>query len=210
MIVIPEIKKIIICTPKAGSTSIIQCVLDKYPESTLIHRHMEADNVPKPFKNWDKIGIFREPIDRLWSLYNFLFDFRTPSTIGWEHHIKALKNSVRDKSFNEWIVTNDYPFTQPVDIKGNTSILYSVKHLLPENKKSQFLYLRPDLGTKIIHYDEIFKLEKILGITMPKLNQTNYLKNKESLSEDTIKHLEKYLIWDMNYQKEYIKIKKNK
>jgi hypothetical protein len=51
---------------------------------------------------------------------------------------------------------------------------FSVRHALPENRKSQFLYLRPDMGTKIFRYeDQLPELVSLLGISLGRTNQTH-------------------------------------
>lgn len=203
MIVIPELKIILICTPKTGTTSLVTAILDKYSHSKLLHRHMEADAVPEAYSNYEKIGVFRNPIDRLWSLYNYSRNFTTADHSAWHEHIKKVRESVKNRTFNEWIVENNYPFTQPIDAQGNISAKYSVKHVIPENFKSQFIYLRPDLGTIIFHYDELHKLEEKLNIVMPKINITSYDNKRENLNYDSLIHLKEHLSWDLDFQKNY-------
>ncbi|MBL3684559.1 hypothetical protein F2981_16960 [Sinorhizobium meliloti] len=50
--------------------------VEKYPRSTLIYRHMEADGVPAGYDRWRKVGVVRHPVERLWSLYKFLAHLR--------------------------------------------------------------------------------------------------------------------------------------
>lgn len=151
MIIIPEKEIVLVTPPRTGSTSISRQVLAKYPESFMVYRHMEVDGVPFGYDRWRRVGVFREPIARLWSVYHYcksvaISDRGTPA---WR---EKLLESV-SVPFEEWLVENSIPFTDPFDSAGTDYFpKYAVRHPIPENRKSLFVYLRPDLGTEILTY----------------------------------------------------------
>ncbi len=60
----------------------------------------------------------------------------------------------------KWLLHNEVVFTQPLSItSARYNPGYAVMHMLPENRKSQFTYLRPDLGTQIFLFDDLDVLE---------------------------------------------------
>lgn len=73
MILIPNLKVVLILVPRTGSGSLKRAVLNQYPDALLLYRHMEADGVPQGYDRWQKVGVLRNPQDRLWSLYKFLW-----------------------------------------------------------------------------------------------------------------------------------------
>lgn len=120
MILIPEIQTVVILVPRTGSGSLRRAIAAKYPQSVLLYRHMEADGVPAGYDRWRKVGVIRDPIERLWSLYKFCQRFR--EKFG-EHsdqdqaYVEAIIQSV-DMPFSDWIVKNQLPFTNPYDAAG--------------------------------------------------------------------------------------------
>jgi hypothetical protein len=194
MILVPEIETIVILVPRTGSGSLRRAIAHTYPKSILLYRHMEADGVPAGYDRWRKIGVVREPIDRLWSLYKFLREF------GGSHdpaYIAAMRESV-SCSFDTWIRCNQIPFTTPYDAAGRGRFfpLYTVRHPLPENQKSQFMYLRPDLGTCIYRYDEIGVMAAALGIGLGQENATPKQEALPDLSQSTIAYVDRVFAWD--------------
>lgn len=200
MIIIPELKMVVICTPKTGTTSLISAVKKRYPKSSFPYRHMEASSIPKEYKNWRKVGVFRDPVERLWSLYKYAAKYQSDSPKVCKHYISGLNESVKDISFEDWLLNNDFCFTQPYNKNGEISEKYLVENIIPENRKSQFLYLRPDLGTEIINYEELYKLENLLDLKLPKLN-TTIKSSAPKLRKEVMKKLLQDLEWDFSYQK---------
>ena len=199
MIIIPELEIVVICTPKTGTTSLLSAVRKKYPKSLFPYRHMEASSVPIEYKDWKKVGVFRSPIERLWSLYKYAAIFQSDSPKVCKHYITGLNDSVKGLSFNEWIIKNEFCFTQPYDAKGKLSKKYLVENVIPENKKSQYLYLRPDLGTEIIHYENLYKLEKMLNLSLPRLNVTSSSK-APLLNDEAMLSLKSCMQWDLDFE----------
>jgi hypothetical protein len=162
VILIPEIRTVVILVPRTGSGALRRAIAAKYPKSMLVYRHMEADGVPQGYDRWEKVGVARHPIDRLWSLYKFLQRFDGAHDPA---YIAAMRGSVT-APFSEWLATNEVVFTSPYDRAGLGRFFpeFTVRHPLPENRKSQFLYLRPDLGTTIYRYDQVRQLHAHLHV----------------------------------------------
>lgn len=195
MLIIPEISTILILTPRTGSGSIKRAVLEVYPNAMLLYRHMEADGVPRGYDRWKKIGVIRHPLDRMWSLYKFLTDFKGPHN---PEYIKSMRKSV-DRPFDDWLLNNEVVFTSPYDSSGSGRYYphFTVNHPLPENRKSQFHYLRPDLGTEIWRFDQLHNLSDHLGI---KLKVTNNSAGGDApvLGADARGYIDKVFEWDFN------------
>jgi hypothetical protein len=64
-----------ILTPRTGTRALKRAIAERYPQSFMLYRHMEADGVPQGYDRWPKIGVVREPVARLWSLYKYLKRF---------------------------------------------------------------------------------------------------------------------------------------
>jgi hypothetical protein len=162
MIIIPEIETVVVLVPRTGSGSLRRALLAKYPKAFQIYRHMEADGVPAGYDRWRRVGVVRNPLDRLWSLYKFLQDFGGDYE---PEYIQRVRNSVRC-DFSDYILFNETVFTDPHSRFGYPKFYpqYNVLHSLPENYKSQFIYLRPDLGTDVFDYQEVEQLWRVLGL----------------------------------------------
>ena len=170
MIIIPEIKTVVICVPRTGSTSLKKAVRDKYPGAFLPYRHMEASGVPFGYENWRKVGLLRKPLERLWSLYRYC-DSLTSDSPNWSSgRAQRMKQSVEGLEFPEWLLYNREAFCQPVDqMTGEVYPFHCVRETKAENDKSQFRYLRPDLGTQVYRFEDqrhILAQELGLGIDL--------------------------------------------
>lgn len=200
MIIIPEIESILILVPRTGSHSLKHAVAEKYPRSFLLYRHMEADGVPAGFDRYKKIGVVRHPVDRLWSLYNYLKIFGGKSRLPgeWEDRYVEIQRRSVDRCFSEWITDNEIVFTSPYsrDKPEWFQPYFTVKHCLPENRKSQFIYLRPDLGTKIFGFNDIRNLHSHLGVR-PKVSNHAPRQTIPELSEAAQLHIQDHFSWDM-------------
>ena len=162
MMIIPEIETVVLFVPRTGSGTLRRALAAKYPGAMLLYRHMEADGVPAGYDRWRRVGVLREPLDRLRSLWRFLGAF------GGDHD-KAYVTAMRAQGarpFEEWLLENDRPFTSPYDSAGYGRYWphFTVRHPMAENRKSQFLYLRPDLGTEVWPYKGLPLLARSLGI----------------------------------------------
>jgi hypothetical protein len=174
MILIPELRTIVILTPRTGTRALKRAIAHRYPQAMMIYRHMEADGVPHGYDRWSKVGVVRDPVDRLWSLYKYLKRFGLDFC---EEHDRAYTAKMRqsvEAPFDQWLLNNETVFTSPYDSAGLGRFFpaYTVLHPLPENRKSQFVYLRPDLGTEVVPYSDIARLHTALDVTPPRLNGT--------------------------------------
>jgi hypothetical protein len=195
VILIPEIKTVLILVPRTGSGSLRRAVMAAYPEAMLIYRHMEADGVPHGYDHWAKVGVIRNPVERLWSLYKFLRNF------GGDHdpaYIAAMRASAR-RSFSSWVTENEVVFTSPYDRSGRGRFFpgFTVRHPLPENRKSQQIYLRPDLGTEIIAYEDLELLADRLSVVLDS-NRSNVTPTDAApdLDADAARYLQTWFAWD--------------
>lgn len=167
MLIIPEHRAVLILPPRTGSTSIKEAVRARYPCAKSLYRHMERDSIPAAFRDWAVIGIVREPLARLHSLYRYMQ--RIPETSGepgWRARIAADTR----RPFEDWLLRSTEPFNDPSVTCGRGDY-YAVRHVMPITRKSQFAWLRPDLGPiEILNFEDIGALETRLDIRMPHRN----------------------------------------
>lgn len=200
MLLIPEIETVVILVPRAGSTSIKNAVMAKYPKAMLLYRHMEADGVPHGYDRWKRVGVVRSPLYRLWSLYKYMRDMKQAPN--WVAGYADRMNRAAAVPFDQWLVNNTNVFTDPyVAGAGHPGYWprYAVMHPIPENRKSQFLYLRPDLGTKIYKYQDIDSLAYDLGLghDLPRENGTVSERMPKSIGEEAEAHVRLHFGWDL-------------
>lgn len=198
MILIPEIQTVAILVPRTGSGALRRAIKAKYPRAVQLYRHMEADGVPAGYDRWRKVGVVRDPVERLWSLYKFLqnFDGDHDPAYMWK-----MRKTVRAFSgFDEWLRCNDTPFTTPYDSTGAGRYWpeLTVRHPLPENRKSQFVYLRPDLGTTIINYNHKKIIEGVFCVSLDE-HSTNVTPPLAPpvLSDSGMAYVREWFAWDL-------------
>ena len=144
MILVPEIETIVLLVPRTGSTSLLRAVMSRYSKAKHLFHHMEADGVPQECAHWRKVGVVRHPIDRLWSFFKHFYS---------DHGV----------SFNEWLaMSHDVLMQRP---EFHLHRMFRLRHAIPENRKSQWYYIRPDLGTVHYSYKDLCLLHRDLDIT---------------------------------------------
>lgn len=196
MILIPEIQTVMILVPRTGTGTLRRAIAARYPQSIALYRHMEADGVPHGYDRWQKVGVVRDPVDRLWSLWKFL------QTFGGDYDgafIRAMRESVR-RPFCEWVVENEVVFTSPYDRAGLGRFFpgYTVRHPLPENRKSQMVYLRPDLGTNIYRFEQMDELYQRLDIdVIGPLHNVTESRPVPDLTPGALDYVRRWFSWDL-------------
>ncbi|MCM2441149.1 hypothetical protein HGO34_15615 [Agrobacterium vitis] len=197
MIIIPEVEIILITPPRTGSTTLSDQIAEKYPMSFRPYRHMEADGVPFGYDRWRRIGVFRYPIPRLWSVYHYcksvaISDRGTPS---WR---EKLRKSV-DVPFDSWMTENSIVFTDPFDSAGPLYYpRYAVRSQIPENRKSLFMYLRPDLGTEIRSLVEVIEILSLDHSRQANASACPKPPRLSDLDKATRIHLQTFFQWDFH------------
>lgn len=202
MIIVPELKKVVLLVPRTGSGTLKRAVMAKYPGAFVLYRHMEADGVPFGYDNWERVGVVRRPIERLWSLYKWMrgdnyakLNPHGDRDIEFEQRMLA---SVQ-RPFEDWLLNNQTVFTYPYSDDGSLSRWpqYSLKHPVADNIKSQRVWLRPDLGTQVYKFKNTLHLYQDLGLDYPASfsNATDKLPCP-SLSEAAMAHMQKHFEWD--------------
>ena len=197
MILIPEISTVLILVPRTGSGSLRRAVLREYPEAMQIYRHMEADGIPYGYDTWRRVGVVRHPIDRMWSLYRFLGKFG-----GGQHDpafVAALRNSV-DRPFGDWLIHNEIVFTSPYDRanRGRFWPGYACNHPIPENRKSQAVYIRPDLGTEYWNFEHLDQLAASLGVTIQERENATTHDPAPALEQEAEAYARSVFAWDFS------------
>lgn len=197
MLLIPSLQTVVILTPRTGTRSLRHAVEARYPDAIHLYRHMEADGVPQGYDCWRKVGVVRDPVERLWSLYKYLQRFGIDYCQEHEpDYTRAQRDSVK-RPFEDWLLNNDRVFTSPYDSTGRGRFypFFTVRHPLPENRKSQFVYLRPDLGTEVVPYDRVAELYRALGVEPKHLNGTTPGPPPE-LSVEAQAYIARWFAWD--------------
>lgn len=197
MILVPEIKTVVLLVPRTGTRALKKAVAQRYPSSILLYRHMEADGVPQGYDRWRKVGVVREPVDRLWSLYKYLQRFGLDWCAEHDETYTAQMRASVSAPFEEWLMRNDLPFTTPYDSAGLGRFFpaYCCRHPIPENRKSQFVYLRPDLGTSVYPYARVDRLFRELDLWPDRINDTD-IRPAPALSDRATEYVSRWFAWD--------------
>lgn len=200
MIIVPELKKVFILVPRTGSGTLYRELQSVYPRSMLLYRHMEADGVPIGYDRWEKVGFVRHPLYRLWSLYRLMQTFGGGACVqGGQARADAerIRNQT-EPSFEHWLLNNYQPWTVPYDLSTGQDFwpILSRRYGAPENRLSQWQYLRPDLGTKILHFSLLRHYLKEWGLN-PEFVANKVLVEEPPVSAAIHEHLWKFCEWDI-------------
>ncbi len=197
MLIIPELETVVILVPRTGTGSFYRAVLKKYPKAFMPYRHMEASGVLPGYDRWRRVGVVRHPVDRLWSMYKFCKTFGITDDDEWPDYGKRIRESV-DRGFDDWVLNNDEIFSGPGHIDAPNVFIprFHVNYQIPENRKSQFIYLRPDLGTEVWRFDQMHTLAKRLGVDPGHWNKTEQSRPPILTCEAT-DHIKAFFAWDL-------------
>lgn len=194
MLIVPELKVIFIFPPRTGSDTLVVELMGKFPNAFLPYRHMEADGVPVGYENWRKVGFVRHPLHRLFSLYKYcciIADQQVVEPLRAE--VDRVAASVKGRSFEQWVLTNDSLFL-PKD--SGIPILHQL-HNLPETVKSQEIYLRPDLGTVVLKFQDLRQHMASWGLNPDRQNGATVSVPLPPPSKKLRRHLRKHFAWEL-------------
>lgn len=212
MLLCPELRKVFILVPRTGTGTFYREIMRVYPKSMLLYRHMEADGCPRGYDRWERIGFVRHPLYRLWSLYNFIKN--STGIIGKSSNPQNsspeakqadtdLKRSQVNIPFEDWLLNNEMPFMTANDMTGHGEFwpVLTRSHPGPENKISQFQYLRPDLGTTIWKFENLKEHMSDLGLDVTAHKNKSTKESERPPYSDAIDlHLYTFQVWDMFQQ----------
>lgn len=194
MLIIPEKETVVILVPRTGSGSLYRAVLAQYPQAFMPYRHMEACGVPAGYDRWQRCGVVRSPLERLWSLYKFMRGYEVRDSYGFGRSLR--QSALLD--FDRWILENQVVFNHPYDLENHQNYhpLYHVNHPLPPNRKSQFLHLRPDLGTRIWGFEYLHEFFASLGLDKVGMENVTQDSLVPAISTEAQQYVEKVFAWD--------------
>lgn len=195
MIIVPELKTVVILVPRTGSTSLKRAVLAKYPMAFCPYRHMEADGVPYGYERWEKIGVVRPPLARLWSVYRYCKTLG-PDMPTWSPGRSESMHASTEVPFEEWLKVNRDVFATAAGPRGTWEARYATLHPAPENRKSQYTYLRPDLGTHIYPFRDLSWIERRLDVKVERLNKAPDIGEQPDVQPEDLTDLVKSFEWD--------------
>lgn len=199
MILIPSAQTILILPPRTGSGTLKKVVLRDLPGSFLLYRHMEADGAPHGYDRWRRVGVVRDPVERLWSLYKYLHSLSG-------NHSAEYKNDMKksvSRPFEDWLLNNEAVFSDPHDRQGGDRFYpqYTVRHALAENRKSQALYIRPDLGGQHVLFKDIATLAADLGVNLDVHENQTYACPPPQLTSAGCAFMQRFHAWDLEVTK---------
>lgn len=203
MLIVPELQTVFILVPRTGTGTLYREMLRVYPKAMLLYRHMEADGVPQGYDRWRRIGFVRHPVARLHSLYQFLGRFGGGAQVqggAASADAERARRQVQGRTFEQWLLENTDPWTVPYDLNGNGHYwpILSRRNAAPENRLSQFAYLRPDLGTEVRHFADLCPSMVEWGLDpLQHHNATHTPPVPLPLSDEARTHVERYCAWDL-------------
>lgn len=194
MLVIPERETIFILPPRTGSSSLHNAVREQYPLAFILYRHAEREAIPTGYERYRVAGFVRHPLARMWSLYKFLCCL-DPAKLGghWaqEEVLLHVESIQRFKGFEHWLCNNERMFL-PANT-GNPQ-LYQ-RFYIPETRKSQKLYLCPELGTEILHFPDYAGWQEHMGLR-PLRNNATRRDKPPAIGREAQDHLEHFMAWE--------------
>lgn len=216
MLIVPELQKVFILVPRTGTGSFYREMKRVYPRAMLLYRHMEADGCPMGYDRWERIGFVRHPLARLYSLWKFMQSFAGGAQVqgGAASFDAARVRRQADRPFEDWLLNNVEPWTIPTDTNGEGAFwpVLSRMHASPENRISQFQYLRPDLGVTVWKFEDLRSHMAKLGLdvanvsnnTRDVLNLHNPALHEAVRAAEVQAHISRFQKWDLEQDCRYV------
>jgi hypothetical protein len=196
MLIIPELQAVFIFPPRTGSDTLCVELMRMHPNAFLLYRHAEADLVPEAYEGWRKVGFVRHPLARLWSLFKYCAVIADGQVVvALQEEVKRVAASVQGKSFEQWVLTNEELF---LPANSGIPLLHQRRHV-PETRKSQKDYLRPDLGTVILRYQDLQMHMQSWGLDHTTRRGETPSHAVPPMTKKLKKHMTKYFAWDMAF-----------
>lgn len=199
MLIVPELKTVFILVPRTGTGTLYREMLRVYPRAMLLYRHMEADGIPTGYDRWKRIGFVRHPLSRLRSLHRFMQVFTGGAQVRAQKDVDRIAGQA-SRSFEDWLLNNQEPWTIPYDLSGDGDWwpILTRRHATPENKVSQWQYLRPDLGTEVRKFENLRASLIEWGLNTDVVNNRVAQPRVEAPPSAAVTdHLHKYCAWDL-------------
>lgn len=207
MLIVPELQRVFILVPRTGSGTLYREIQRVYPKSMLVYRHMEADGCPAGYERWKLTGFVRHPATRLWSLYNFMRAFAGGAQVqgGAASEDARRCRAQVSRPFEDWVLNNREPWTIPYDLSGNGNWwpVLMRNNSLPENLRSQWTYLRPDLGTEVLKFENLRKHMAEWGLN-PDAVSNRTSADKPQMTPEVMDHLRRVCAWDLEQECSYV------
>lgn len=201
MLIVPEKRTIFILPPRTGSSSLHAAVQEQYPQAFMLYRHAERTAIPPGYEGYRVMGFVRHPLARMWSLYKFLCCLDPATSARWVQNelVEAVEHVQKFKGFEDWMVNNQRLF-----LPANTGHpgLYQ-KHYIPENWKSQGLYLAPELGTEVLFFPDLAKWFDAWGLPPMRVNETQN-SVPPRIGREASEHLEQWMRWEIELDLECV------
>jgi len=166
MIIIPELERVVIQPPRTGSTSLRVAIAERYPKSFYPYHHMEHEGIPHGYDHWTSVGIMRNPVERLFSMYKYMGSYTNPNTD--QQWIANMRKDV-DRSFGDWLMYSTELFTDAY-IGGRFNPLYSVINMIPAVIKPQSSYIGN--SDSILWLEDVERINEYFDISLPLINQS--------------------------------------
>jgi hypothetical protein len=190
--------------PRTGSDSLCLELMKAHPSAFLLYRHGEASLIPAGYENWKAVGFVRHPLARMWSVFKYCSIVGDMALDGVAEALRAdidaLRVSVEGKSFEEWVLTNEVPL---IPSGTRVPVLHQREHI-PENRRSQEQYLRPDLGTAILKFQDLRTHMAAWGLDPARHSNASPSPEVPKVSRKVQRHLKKYMPWEMSLDLELV------
>jgi hypothetical protein len=195
MLVIPEHKTILILPPRTGSSTLHNAVAACCPRAFMLYRHAEVDAIPPGYEGYRVTGFVRHPLARMWSLYKYCATLDARHSASWVQAdvLRVVESVQQFKGFEDWLLN----CTEHLLPSGNPHPQLYQLHRIPENRKSQAIYLRPDLGTEIVPFSDLDEWMDFVGL--PALHKNASPPRPIPPTTPAIeKHLAAYMGWELS------------